>query len=328
MIRVQDLHRSYGDHAAVSGVSFEIERGEIVGFLGPNGAGKSTTMRILAGISNADRGRVTIAGLELPEQSLEARAALGYLPEHTPLYASMRVDRFLEFAARARGLRGKRERTAAISVAMDRAGLEGFERHRVSELSKGYKQRVGLAQAMVGEPDVLLLDEPTSGLDPLEGRRLRERIAEYAAERTVLLSTHVLPEVEALCHRALMLVAGRLVADGKVAELTGCQATVAGSNWSVELVAEASSEHPLPDAATLSGLSGVRSAESSGTAPGRFRVVAEDSERFTLELNRLCRSRHLLLLELAREHRSLESVFAERAANAALGSAPSSEVSR
>ncbi len=326
MIRVQDLHRSYGEHAAVSGVSFEIERGEIVGFLGPNGAGKSTTMRILAGISNADRGRVTIAGMELPKQSLKARAALGYLPEHTPLYASMRVDRFLEFAARARGLRGRRERTAAISVAMDRAGLEGFERHRVSELSKGYKQRVGLAQAMVGEPEVLLLDEPTSGLDPLEGRRLRERIAEYAAERTVLLSTHVLPEVEALCHRALMLVAGRLVADGEVAELTGSKTTLAGSSWSVELVAEASSEHPVPGAEALADLGGVRSAEPSDAAPGRFRVVAEDPEHFALELNRLCRARQLLLVELARERRSLESVFAERAAKAVQGSAPNSGV--
>lgn len=315
MIRVQNLQRSYGDHVAVSGVSFEIERGEIVGFLGPNGAGKSTTMRILAGISNADLGLVEVAGFRLPGEGLAARGRVGYLPEHTPLYASMRVDRFLEFAARARGLIGRRERARSISVAMDRAGLEGFERHRVQDLSKGYKQRVGLAQALVGEPDVLLLDEPTSGLDPLEGRRLRERIAEYARNRTVLLSTHVLPEVEALCHRALMLVAGRLVADGQVEQLTGRDSDSGGTPWRVELLAEeGSGPGPLP-ADALSGLAGVKHAEATG-APGLFRVVADDSARFALELNRLCRDRQLLLIELARERRSLDSVFAERAARA------------
>ena len=317
MIRVRELRRSYGDVDAVRGISFEIGSGEVVGFLGPNGAGKSTTLRILAGAGHADAGEVEVAGARLPDEGLRARARVGYLPERTPLYTAQRVDRFLDFAARARGIRAG-ERRAECGRAMELAGLGGFERRRIGELSKGYRQRVGLAQALLGDPPVLLLDEPTSGLDPLEGRRMRERIAELGATKTVLLSTHVLSEVEDLCGRVLMLFAGRLVADGTLDELA------AGARPTVRVELVASDDRPLPAAEDLAGLPGVDSAEGapgSGAGTRAYRIVCGDRALLARSLAELGHTAGFVVTELAPERTSLERVFSERALGAAGGHA-------
>jgi len=219
MIRASGLGKRYGDVHAATDVSFDIHRGEIVGFLGPNGAGKSTTMKMLTGYLVPDSGSVEIAGDPVLGEDLTARSRIGYLPEHTPLYRGMRVDRYLDFVAKMRGLPRAR-RSDAMERVIDRCDLAGYTGRRIQTLSKGYKQRVGLAQALIAEPDVLILDEPTSGLDPAEIVRIRDLVIELSKDKTILLSTHILPEVEEICRRVLILAGGRLVADGGLLDLT------------------------------------------------------------------------------------------------------------
>ena len=222
MIRVDNLSKSYGPARALKGISFAVERGEVVGFLGPNGAGKSTTMKILTGFLTPSGGGATVDGYDVVRDSLATRERIGYLPESTPLYAEMRVDDYLAFAARirrvpAREVRGKIERVVEL------CGLERVTGKNILELSKGYRQRVGLAQAMIHEPDLLVLDEPTSGLDPnqiVEVRALIERLGE---EHTVILSTHYLQEVEASCSRIIIINLGEIVADDTASALVSAQ---------------------------------------------------------------------------------------------------------
>jgi ABC-2 type transport system ATP-binding protein len=217
-IRTVGLCKSYGRQPAVRELSFQVEQGELVGFLGPNGAGKSTTLRLLCGVLCPDAGRVEVAGHDLARAPRDARRAIGYLPEHTPLYRRMRVADYLDFVGRVSGL-GRAERRAALRRVHGDCNLEGHFTRRIDDLSKGYRQRVGLAQALLKDPPVLVLDEPTSGLDPNEVGRLRELIAGLAGSKTVLLSTHVLSEIEEVCPRVLILAAGRLVADGPLERL-------------------------------------------------------------------------------------------------------------
>ncbi len=212
MIRATSLSKSFGRLQAVRDVSFEVTTGSVVGFLGPNGAGKSTTMRMLTGFLSPDAGRVEIGEFGMAEQPLEARSQVGYLPENTPLYGGMRVDDYLEHVAKLRGI-ARPERARALGRAAERAGLHGMLTRRVRTLSKGYRQRVGLAQALISDPPVLILDEPTSGLDPAEVGRMRSLVRELGTDKTVLLSSHVLGEIEELCARVLILSGGQLVAD-------------------------------------------------------------------------------------------------------------------
>ena len=226
MIRVDELEKSFGDVRAVDRVSFEIRRGEVVGFLGPNGAGKSTTMKMLTGFLVPDGGRAEVAGAPVdplaPGGGVAARRHLGYLPESTPLYRSMRVDRYLDYVGRVRGLSRGARRAASERVVHD-CDLEGYTRRRIATLSKGYRQRVGLAQALFGDPDVLVLDEPTSGLDPAEIVRIRELVRRLGERKTILLSTHVLSEVQETCRRVIILSAGRIVADGSPLDLAAAE---------------------------------------------------------------------------------------------------------
>lgn len=218
MIEVQGLTKDYGTVIAVREVSFSVGRGEVVGFLGPNGAGKSTTLRILAGFLGATSGKVTIGGFDIAEQSLEARAQLGYMPEAAPLYPELRVREYLEFRARLKRVpRAKRRQN--VERALERAHVADVSETTIGHLSKGYRQRVGLADALVADPPLLILDEPTAGLDPNQVREVRALIQELSADHTVLLSTHILSEVEATCQRALVIDRGRLVAQGTLAEL-------------------------------------------------------------------------------------------------------------
>ncbi len=226
MIEVERLTKDYGGVVAVRDVSFSVGRGEVVGFLGPNGAGKSTTLRILAGFLGASSGRVRINGHDIAEASLAARAELGYMPESAPLYPELRVREYLEFRARLKRVPRAR-RAAGVERAIERANLREVSETTIGHLSKGYRQRVGLADALVADPPLLILDEPTAGLDPNQVREVRALIKELAADHTVLLSTHILSEVEATCQRALVIDRGRLVAQGTLDELSRGRRTTA-----------------------------------------------------------------------------------------------------
>lgn len=211
MIKVSNVTKRYPARVAVDDISFEVKRGEIVGFLGPNGAGKTTTMRMLTGFLPANSGKIEVAGFDISEHPREVRRRIGYLPENCPLYPEMRVDEYLRFRAELKGLP-----TAARKVKVDEVkelcGLTDVGRRIVGQLSKGYRQRVGLADCMVHDPDLLVLDEPTVGLDPYQIRQVRQLIRHLAERHTILLSTHILPEVEAICERILIINEGKIVA--------------------------------------------------------------------------------------------------------------------
>src|SRR6185295_166399 len=213
MIEAQNLTRRYGDFTAVYGISFSVGEGEIVGMLGPNGAGKTSTIRIITGFLPPTSGRVTVAGVELLEAPRAARRQLGYLPENVTLYGEMRVEEYLTFRARLEGL-SKSEGRTAIGEAVESCLLSDVRRQIIGTLSKGYRQRVGLATAILHKPRVLVLDEPTVGLDPHQIIAIRELIRQLGKERTLLLSTHILPEVDLLCDRVLIIDQGKIVAEG------------------------------------------------------------------------------------------------------------------
>jgi ABC-2 type transport system ATP-binding protein len=213
VITVRGLTRRFGAVTAVEALDFQLEKGEVVGFLGPNGAGKTTTMRILAGYLPASEGVAVVAGFDVLRQSMEVRKRIGYLPESVPLYAELRVEEMLEFQGRLHGL-SRSERRQRIPRVLERAGIADRSRSIIGQLSRGQRQRVGIAVALLPDPQVLILDEPTSGLDPLQRLEIRKLLTELAREHTVLLSSHILPEIEAVCPRVIILSHGRIAADG------------------------------------------------------------------------------------------------------------------
>jgi len=218
MIEVSDLTKRYAGHTAVSSVSFTVGRGEIVGLLGPNGAGKSTTMRILSGFMPATSGTVHVAGFDVFSQSDEVRRRIGYMPENNPLYPDMRVREYLKFRARLKGLNRQRARDR-VDIVIQRCGLADVSKKIIGHLSKGYRQRVGLADALVHEPELIILDEPTIGLDPNQIRSVRELIKELGRSHTILISTHLLHEAELTCSRMIILREGKILAEGTPDEL-------------------------------------------------------------------------------------------------------------
>lgn len=306
MIEVDRLEKSYGFARALRGISFSVRKGEVVGFLGPNGAGKSTTMKILTGYLMPTGGRGAVDGHDVVADSLRVRERVGYLPESTPLYGEMRVDDYLGFVAEIRGVRA-RDRRAKMARAVDLCGLQRVTGKNIVELSKGYKQRVGLAQAIVHEPPVLILDEPTSGLDPnqiVEVRNLIERLGE---EHTVVLSTHYLQEVEKSCTRVIIVHHGEIVADGTKEQLVATQPTAG-------LFARVRG----PEEAVLAQLRELATSEGAVTVAGRhedhvdYRVdVADTDAPLEQALARGVVGRGWDLLSLRREQASLEDVFRE-----------------
>jgi len=219
MIEVDNLTKRYGRHVAVDGVSFKVEKGEILGFLGPNGAGKTTTMRILTGYLPATGGQARVAGYDVFEQPLEVKRRVGYIPETPPLYPDMDVEGFLVFCAKIKGLSAA-ERATRVGEAMEKCRVGDVRRQLIGRLSKGYRQRVGLAQAILADPEVLILDEPTAGLDPKQIIETRELIKGLAGEHTVVLSTHILPEVSMTCGRVVIINKGKVVAEDTPNNLT------------------------------------------------------------------------------------------------------------
>ena len=226
MISVEHLTKYYGTHLAVDDISFEITEGHVYGFLGPNGAGKSTTMNIITGCLSATDGRVLIDGHDIFDEPDEAKRCIGYLPEHPPLYVNESAEDYLRFVGEAKGLRGM-ELNAHIREVIEKTGIENVKHRRISQLSKGYKQRVGIAQALLGNPKVIILDEPTVGLDPIQIIEIRELITQLGKTHTVIFSSHILPEVQAICDQILMITKGKLVAFGSAEEL---QRKLSGDN--------------------------------------------------------------------------------------------------
>jgi len=212
VIEVTNLVRRYGPHVAVDQASFKIEKGEIVGFLGPNGAGKSTTMNILTGYLSSTEGTVKIDGQDILEHPTEIKRKIGYLPENPPLYIDMTVREYLSFSAEIKGIPSKAKKEKVNRV-METVGVQDVSKRLIKNLSKGYKQRVGLAQAMIGDPQVLIMDEPTAGLDPKQILDIRDLIRELGKDRTIILSSHILPEISAVCQRVLIINRGKIVAD-------------------------------------------------------------------------------------------------------------------
>jgi len=307
MIQVAHLTRRFAAHTAVDDLSFSLERGEVVGFLGPNGAGKTTTMRMLTGFLPPSSGSVTVGGFDVLKDSLEVRQRIGYLPESVPLYREHRVLEMLVFQGRLHGLARGEARRRAGSV-LERVGLAERARSLVGKLSKGMRQRVGLAVALLPEPEVLILDEPTSGLDPLQRLEVRRLIQDLARERTVLFSSHILPEVEAVCPRVILLHKGRLAADGSKEELVR---RLGGEN---RLRVELTGSEPAEAVRTaLAALADVRAVVAGEPTDG-FLVFELDSEHdVRAAVGELARARGWLLRELSWQRPTLERLFARLA---------------
>ena len=267
MIEVRNLSKQFGEIAAVRDVSFNVSRGEVLGFLGPNGAGKSTTMRMLTGFLTPSAGTVTVDGLSLTEESLAIKRKIGYLPEGAPLYGDMTTGSFLRFIAEIRGYRGA-EQALRVADVVAKVHLDPVLNRPIETLSKGFKRRVGLAQAIIHDPEILILDEPTDGLDPIQKHEVRELIRSMSEDKVIILSTHILEEVDAVCTRAVIIADGRVVADGTPDDL----AARASLHNSVSLVLRG----PLAETATqqLSDLPGVASVS----------VVEQSEEHSRLQL--------------------------------------------
>jgi len=302
MIEVSNLTKRYAGHTAVDGLSFTVGRGEIVGFLGPNGAGKSTTMRILSAYMPATSGTARVAGFDVFRESVEVRRRIGYMPENNPLYPEMLVSEYLRFVAQLRTLGTEAPR--AIDEAVQSTGIEPVFNRPISEISKGYRQRVGLAAAILHRPDLLVLDEPTEGLDPNQRVEIRRLIGHLGRERTVLLSTHVLPELQFTCSRLLIINRGRIVADGPMDDL------VARAKGAARVAVEAAGEGV---AARLAALPGVEAVEAHEASDGRARVIvtASGSDDLRPRIFELAKAERWTLFELHQEAGSLEDLFRE-----------------
>jgi gliding motility-associated transport system ATP-binding protein len=304
VIHVDGLVRKYGATVAVAGLSFDIPPGEVVGFLGPNGAGKTTTFKVLAGFLDPTAGEVTLDGKSVVEDSLACRARVGYLPENNPLYEEMRVFEYLGWTAGLRGLRGER-RGQALRRAVERCGLGSVVGKEIGALSKGFRQRVGLAQAILHDPQILLLDEPTSGLDPNQADSVRALIAELRRDKTVLLSSHILSEVRASCDRVIIIHQGRIAAQGRPDELA--RGAERGTRLSVFLRGG-----PDPEVEErLRGLTGLRSLaarERDGETEYALTCGEEGGDPRGRVFSLAAKARWPLL-ELKRESASLEDVF-------------------
>ena len=305
MIEVKGITKRFGPTTAVDDITFSIAKGEVVGFLGPNGAGKTTTMRILTCFLPADVGEAKVAGFDVLEQSMEVRSRIGYLPESAPLYLDMQVNEFLDYVGSIRGLKGA-DKTAAIDRMIEVCGLSGVMVKQIGELSKGYRQRVGLAQAMIHNPEILVLDEPTSGLDPNQIREIRDLIRTLGKEKTVILSTHILPEVEATCSRVVIINRGKIVADGSIEEIS-----LLGGGGNLHVILARGDRGRIESG--LKTLTDVAGFKAAGQEDGvwRFEIQGRPSVHLGEQLFRLAADSGFSLAELRREKTTLESIFAD-----------------
>jgi ABC-2 type transport system ATP-binding protein len=302
MIELRNLRKHYGEVEALKDVSTKIERGEVVGLLGPNGAGKTTAMKILVGYLLPTSGSARVAGHDVVENPLEVQRRIGYLPENAPIYLEMLVQEYLQFTAQMRGLEGGDARKR-IGKALEECALHEVQTRPISELSKGFRQRVGLAAAILHEPEILILDEPTNGLDPNQIVEVRNLIRRMGQTKTVILSTHILPEVEASCGRAVILIDGQIRADGELDELTHSRTQVVS----------VAADDPAKAQDVFEQVPGV-SAVERGKADDRFqtfRLQLEDKRDVGEAVAEAVRERGWALRELRRDDKTLEQVFRE-----------------
>jgi len=296
LLSAHSLSRSYGNQLAVNNVSFDVHKGEVLGFLGPNGAGKSTTMKMLSGNLAPNEGEITINGFDLIENPKQAKAHIGFLPEQPPLYKELTVLEFLNLCARLNQI-PRTDINAAINTAVERCGLGNVTKRLIGHLSKGYQQRVGIAQAIIHTPAVVILDEPTSGLDPIQIIEIRQLIRDIASEHSVILSTHILPEVQTLCDRVQIINQGQLMFSDTLDNLSQQMQTSS-------LLLDLSSPPALEE---LTQLTGVLSVETLSTT--QFRLHYHPDNNPTESLLSLAVSRHWQLQQLTPEQHSLEDVF-------------------
>lgn len=293
-IKVSNLEKYYGEQAAVHNVSFEVKKGEILGFLGPNGAGKSTTMKIITGFIPASAGEVEVCGMNVVDEPMKTREKIGYLPENNPLYLDMYVKEYLAFVAKIYKIKNPKERIAEM---IQKVGLEKEQNKRIEQLSKGYRQRVGLAQAIIHDPEVLILDEPTSGLDPNQLEDIRNLIKEIGKEKTVMLSTHIMQEVEAICDRVIIIKNGNIVADDTASVL---------QNEGQNQVVYAEFDGSISKNA-LNNIAGVSKVKKVGE--NSFIFESNDKDDLKKIIARHAQANNLLILTLREETRSLEAAF-------------------
>ena len=303
MIKVEQLTKKYGSFTAVNGISFQVEKGEIVGFLGPNGAGKSTTMKILTSYLPATSGRASIAGFDVFDQSIEARRRMGYLPENTPLYPDMKVGEYLRYRAALKGVERSKMRERVGDV-LELCHIADRENQLIGSLSKGYRQRVGLADALVHDPDLLILDEPTIGLDPNQIRTVRELIKNLAQKRTVLISTHILPEVEMMCSRVIVIHRGTIRASDTAENLIKNHRSVG------ELRLEARAGNDA--AGVLQKIAGVKDVTEARDGDWNiFKLRLDANAKPGEEIMKLARERNWPVREMHQKSATLEDVFAD-----------------
>ena len=294
-IEVKNLLKIYGEQKAVNNISFKIDKGEIVGFLGPNGAGKSTTMKIITGYLPATSGEAFVCGHNVAENPLEIKKKIGYLPEANALYYDMYVREYLSFIAQLHSISNKQQ---AIDQVIETVGLKSEAQKKIGQLSKGYKQRVGLAAALIHDPEVLILDEPTSGLDPNQIIEIRDVIKKQGQNKTVLFSSHILQEVEALCDRVIIINKGELVADDKLSNLQK------GNKDNHKVVVQFKESI---DKSILEGLSGVTRVEQLQTS--NYKLQTADPESVRKQILQLAVEKNLNIISLQSEGQSLEDVF-------------------
>ena len=304
MIQVENLTKRYAGGEAVRGITFSVEKGEVVGFLGPNGAGKSTTMRMLTGYLPPTDGRIEVAGAKLPQESLLVRQRIGYMPENVPLYPEMRVEEFLEYRGRLKRV-SRGEISHRVGLVLDQCGLTDVRKKIIGSLSKGFRQRVGLADALVHNPMLLILDEPTAGLDPHQIRSFRELIKELGKDRTILLSTHILSEVEMVCGRAIIINKGKIEASDTLANL---EKRVQAGALQIEVKADpASAKDKLGKIAEVSVVAELNRAGDWVS----FEVTAAPGKDIRGEVDGLIKREQWPLREFRREKARLEDVFVE-----------------
>ncbi len=304
LLTLEGVSKSFGDITAVDGASFGVDRGEVVGFLGPNGAGKSTTMRIVTQYMDPDAGEICLDGVSVEEDPLAAKRRIGYLPENNPLYTDMTAQEYLVFVAELRGLAGQ-DATRAIDDAVGATSIEQVFYRPIGELSKGFRQRVGLAQAIMHRPDLLVLDEPTEGLDPNQRLEIRHLIEHLGSDRTVILSTHVLSEVRQTCTRLLIINDGKIVADGTVDDL------VAQASGVRRIVVEAEGQGVADGLGSLSGVQEVVSGQPGEAGRIAVTITTGGSADLRPEIFTMAKDRNWVLYELHQEAGNLEDLFLE-----------------
>jgi ABC-2 type transport system ATP-binding protein len=304
MIELKNVTKKFGNTPVVDGISFEVKKGEIIGFLGPNGAGKTTTMRMITGFFPPTSGAIKVAGFDTAEKPLEAKAKIGYMPENVPLYKELDVHSYLRFVAEVKGV-PKAKIESSITKAIEESGITGVKDKVIAKLSKGFRQRVGIAQAIINDPEVLILDEPTVGLDPKQIKEIRELIKKMKGDRTIILSTHILPEVSMTCDKVIVINQGKIIAEGDVETLT--RGTGSASRIYVEL--DAPKAQFISEMKKIRSVSDVTVVDKPEGGLSAFNIDMEEGKNAAKDIVAKIAKNDWELLEFKKPQATLEEVF-------------------